>query len=87
MVNLEKSDPRLNDFYKARPNPVKKCAEVSRMRGYSVFALQDGGLCFSGPDAVTAYKMYGISRDCRNGLGGPYANSVYKLTGMLNSFM
>ena len=81
MLHLEKTDPQLNDFYKTRPSPVDKCAEVSRRRGYTTFAIQDGGLCFSGPNASAAYKMYGISRHCRDGLGGPYANSVYRIIG------
>ena len=43
-----------------------------------VFAVQNGGACFSGPDAEQTYKRYGKSEGCKAGKGGPFANSVYK---------
>ncbi|XP_066025157.1 uncharacterized protein [Pocillopora verrucosa] len=76
---MEHSDEKLDDFYKSRLDPLRKCGEVARKRGYPVFALQRGGMCFGGPRAEIDYKMYGISRRCRDGLGGTYANSVYRL--------
>lgn len=81
---MEHSDEKLDDFYKSRLDPLRKCGEVARKRGYPVFALQRGGMCFGGPRAEIDYKMYGISRRCRDGLGGTYANSVYRLIGETN---
>lgn len=44
-----------------------------------VFAIQNGGACFSGPNADSTYKRYGPSDACKGGRGGAFANSVYKL--------
>ena len=44
----------------------------------SVFAIQNGGACFSGINAEDTYKRYGKSEACKGGRGGPFANSVYK---------
>lgn len=81
LLVLEHSDVQLDDFYKSRADPLRKCGEVARKRGYTVFALQRGGMCFGGPRAEVDYQKYGMSRRCRDGLGGPYANSVYRLLG------
>lgn len=43
-----------------------------------MFAVQNGGACFSGPDAEESFKRYGKSDGCKAGKGGPFANSVYK---------
>ena len=43
-----------------------------------VFAIQNGGACFSGINAEDTYKRYGKSEACKGGRGGPFANSVYK---------
>ena len=78
---LEHSDPRLDDFYQTRIDPLQKCGRVARKRGYTVFAVQRGGMCFSGPLAEIHYRKFGMSRRCHDGLGGSYANSVYRLIG------
>ena len=44
-----------------------------------MFAIQNGGACFSGPNAESTYKRYGASDACKGGRGGAFANSVYKL--------
>ena len=82
---LEHSDPRLDDSYQNRSDPLLKCGQVARKRGYTVFAVQDGGMCFGGPLAEINYRKYGISRSCHDGLGGVYANSVYRLIGKLSA--
>ena len=46
-----------------------------------MFGVQDGGWCASGPRAQFTYAKYGRSNKCRNGKGGPWANSVYRLIG------
>lgn len=78
---LEHSDPILEDSYQSRPNPLLKCGQVARRKGFVVFAIQRGGMCFGGPRAEIDYRKYGISRKCRDGLGGTYANNVYRLIG------
>ncbi|XP_065055664.1 uncharacterized protein LOC135684164 isoform X6 [Rhopilema esculentum] len=76
---LEGTDPLLTGIYKKRDDPVNDCATVSQHRGYSVFAIQNGGACFSGPKAASSYKRYGPSESCKGGRGGAFSNSVYKL--------
>ncbi|EDO46077.1 predicted protein [Nematostella vectensis] len=78
---MEHTDTKLDDFYLSRDSPIEKCASVAQKRGYPVFALQNGGECYSGPGAETEYTKFGVSRDCRGKLGGPYANSVFRLIG------
>ena len=47
-----------------------------------MFAVQQGGACFSGPDAATTYQEYGRSMNCEeDGEGGPWANQVFNITG------
>ena len=75
------------DLYETRSDSVRKCAKVAHNRGYDVFAIQDGGLCFGSPDAATNYKKYGLSRNCRDGLGGVDANSVYRVIGRIANFI
>jgi len=62
--------------YKRRPDAVKKCMVAAISFGYDVFAVQDGGQCFSGANAGTAYKTE-KSRDCDGLKGGPMANDVF----------
>ena len=45
-----------------------------------MFALQDGGQCFSSATATVSHEKYGTSTDCEaGGKGGPMANDVYKI--------
>ena len=49
-----------------------------------MFAVQNGGQCFSSSKAEETYDKYGKAYDCitygeRNGTGGPMSNSVYKI--------
>ncbi|KAI8496672.1 hypothetical protein Bbelb_253270 [Branchiostoma belcheri] len=62
---LEGTDPRLDNSYPERNNPIQKC-------------YQDGGQCFGSADAQNTYKKYGPSTACAaDGEGGPWANEVY----------
>ena len=61
-------------------NLLQDCKEAAAFRGYTVFGIQNGVECWSGPDAPSTYDKYGPSTACRNGLGGPWANDVYKIT-------
>ena len=41
------------------------------------FALQNGGVCYSGANAHKDYAKFGVSNACVNGKGGYHANDVY----------
>ena len=75
------SDPDLTGFYKQRQDPISKCAAVARSRGYQLFAIQNGGMCLSGPKAQENYKIHGLARNCKDGKGGEWANDVYIFNG------
>lgn len=46
----------------------------------SVFAIQNGGACLSGPKAGRTFNQFGESSSCKAGKGGLFANDVYRLT-------
>ncbi|XP_078579894.1 A disintegrin and metalloproteinase with thrombospondin motifs 20-like [Branchiostoma floridae x Branchiostoma japonicum] len=78
---LEGTDPRLDGDYIARVNPIEKCYMVARSRGFSVFAVQNGGWCAGSADGHDTYDKYGSSSACvADGEGGPYGNNVYQIT-------
>ena len=73
------TDP-LTDAHVAQEDAIKKCYLSAKSRGYSVFALQDGGRCASSTDAEDTYDMYGPSANCSSsGKGGVRANQVYRI--------
>ena len=79
---MEGQDPLLKDSYDSRQNPIHKCYLAALKRGHQVFAVQDGGQCFSDPTARQTYNTLGPSNDCKaDGEGGPGANQVYNITG------
>ena len=51
--------------------------------GYDVFAVQDGGQCFSGANAGTVYKTE-KSKECVGLTGGPMANDVFIISKFLS---
>jgi hypothetical protein len=63
-------------------NTIKKCAAVTKNRGYSIFALINKGECLATRHREHVYKRFGRSRKCNNGEGGVGAFNVYKLTGL-----
>ena len=70
----------LEDHYKVRTDAINKCYQAAKKLGYKIFALQDGGQCFSSETATVTYNKYGTSSDCESGgKGGPMANDVYKI--------
>ena len=76
---LEEQDPILDGSYHERTDAINKCAEAAGKRGYTVFALQNGGLCLSSCDAEKTYNMHGRSQACQqDGKGGKLANQVYE---------
>ncbi|XP_015775212.1 PREDICTED: uncharacterized protein LOC107353382, partial [Acropora digitifera] len=72
----------LRGNYKRRRFAIQKCAYAALKRGYRMFGVQDGGWCASGPRARYTFAKYGRSRRCRNGKGGPWANDVYRISGI-----
>ena len=47
-----------------------------------MFAVQDGGSCFSSAGAPNTYNKYGVSGSCKiDGEGGAWANQVYVIKG------
>jgi len=61
-----------------RGSPAK-CAAYAAKRRWSVYAVEFGGECFTGPSAARTYRRYGRARNCRGGRGGGWAMDVYKL--------
>ena len=79
---LEGADALLDGSYPSRKNPIAKCAVVAMRKGYSMFAVQDGGWCAASATAPQTFDKYGNSTACRSdGEGGAGANQVYVITG------
>jgi len=77
----EEEAPLLDGDYQDRKDAILKCAAAADQLGYKVFALQNGGECYSSADAGSTYKAHGVSKDCRlDGEGGPWSNHVYRIT-------
>ncbi|XP_078691944.1 uncharacterized protein LOC144922175 [Branchiostoma floridae x Branchiostoma belcheri] len=78
---LEGTDPRLDGPYQSRQDAIQKCYQVAQSRGFTVFAVQNGGQCFGSANAFNTYNRYGPSTACAaDGEGGPWANEVYQIT-------
>ena len=62
------------------PNIVKVCSQKASALGFSVFGVEAGGQCFSGPNAGVTFKKHGQAPDgdCPNGEGANFRMSVYK---------
>ena len=63
-----------------RTNLIEECHKVAAFQGYKVYGVQNVDECWSGPDAHNTYYKYGESTSCQSGLGGKWANSVYRVT-------
>ena len=58
------------------------CYEDARKKGWSVFAIADGGQCRGAANAMHKYKDNGVSTQCRSdGRGGPGSSEVYFISG------
>ena len=61
-----------------RGNEIEKCYQCAKKKGFSIFAMQYGGACQA--DDRGLYDKDGTSDACwGGGLGGPFANDVYKI--------
>ena len=65
--------------YKTRPTQIRRCYLAAKYLNYRVFAVQDGGQCFSSATAEETYAKYGKSTECLGGEGGPMASYVYRI--------
>ena len=43
-----------------------------------VFAIKDTGMCGASKD-MNGYKKYGKAGNCKNGVGAPWVNDVYRI--------
>ena len=78
---MEGKDDILDGSYLSRKDPIEKCYQAAKKRGFRVFAVQNGGWCASSATAVTTYAKYGESTACNSdGEGGPFANQVYNIS-------
>ena len=79
---IEGTDSILDGSYSSRSNPIAKCAVAAMKSGYSMFAVQDGGLCAASTTVQQTFSKYGESTACKtDGEGGPSANQVYLIKG------
>ena len=60
---------------------VEGCFEIAKGLGNKIFAIQNGGECWSLKSAIETYNKYGASEHCKEGKGGGWANSVYVIKG------
>lgn len=81
---MEGTHQLLKESFLTRKDAVAKCAEVTRSRGWKVFAVQDGGWCASSPTAHLTYNKYGTAVNCVDGKGGMFANDVYIINGKIS---
>jgi len=76
---LEGADAILDGSYPSRKSPIAKCAVAAMRKGYSMFAVQNGGWCAASATAPRTFDKYGKSTACRSdGKGGGGANQVYQ---------
>lgn len=63
---------------------IGPCFIRAKEKGHTLFALQNGYECWSGPDGIEAgtYKKHGESSKCWDGMGGTWSNSVYHIVGI-----
>lgn len=84
LISMENGNATFLDVpYRTRDKAVMKCALEAAKNDYKVFALQNGGECFSGSAALSRYAMYGDAHCPDGGKGGPLINEVYLLGGWL----
>ena len=71
----------LDGPFRTRDNAITKCALEAAKMGYKMFAVQDGGACYSGPNAHYNYSVHGAISCPAGGKGGDLVNEVYLLGG------
>ena len=80
ITTVEGTDTILDGSYGSRKNAIAKCAVAGLRKGYTLFAVQNGGDCRTSATATQTFDKYGESDACKaDGEGGPWANHVYSL--------
>lgn len=77
---LDGTDYELRDSPFTRDQPIRKCGSASLRAGYDAFAVTLG-YCISGAGStvseIRAYKTYGSSSNCAEGVGNYASGSFY----------
>ncbi|KAK3728015.1 hypothetical protein QZH41_010949, partial [Actinostola sp. cb2023] len=58
---------------------IDACARIASIKGYTYFAVQFYGECWSGPNAESTYDDKGPSKHCVVGVGKAWTNFVYRI--------
>ncbi|KAK3710396.1 hypothetical protein QZH41_012332, partial [Actinostola sp. cb2023] len=74
--------PNLLGIFSKYNDAVARCGKKSFKLEYKCFGVQNGGECWSGPNAHKTYNKLNKCSKCRHGKGGPYANDVYCFAGV-----
>ena len=61
-------------------DPINKCHDRAAGKSYTVFAIQATTQCFTAADAEETYKKHGRADTCQDGVGGGWAQDVYRIT-------
>ena len=61
---------------------VEGCYKEALELGYEVFGVQNKGECWLDGAKKNNYDKHGESPACRNGIGGVWANDVYRINSM-----
>ena len=78
MGGIEGHCDMLDGYYANRVKAIEKCYQCALERNFTIFALQNGGMCRA--DNKGLYAKHGVSSACSgSGKGGPWANDVYKI--------
>ena len=77
----ERAVPEYQGSHQKDGSIVEGCFEIAKRLGNEIFAIQNGGECWSSKSAIETYKKYGASENCKEGKGGGWANSVYVIKG------
>lgn len=60
-------------------NIIEACHNFAKENGWTVFAVEFRGQCFTSADAESTYKKHGERDFCEDGTGGANAMNVYKI--------
>ena len=66
-------------FYKNPSKVVHKCYMRATLEGNSHFGVAYGSECYTSRHAGTTYHRYGEGSGCRDGRGGSWRISVYRV--------
>lgn len=73
----DRGDRALNRYH-GYNNTVESCYQLAKTNGSAVFALQDGGQCFTSTQGDN-YQKHGRATGTCNELGGAWVNHVYQV--------